>query len=86
MKSRIRIRKKATAATREDRLIARIQLLEQKLSITEGINDNLRSVINRYKHEGERMLSNYAELRRVMEHHDPGLYEAHRQWVRQSEK
>lgn len=85
MKKRIRIRKKASAATREERLIARIMLLEQKLGIAEGINENLRNVSNRYRHEGERMQSNYAELRRVVEHHDPGLYQAHRNWVRQNE-
>ncbi len=81
-RTRIRIRKKASAATREERLIARIQLLEQKLGIIEGINENLRNTMNRYHHEAERHNRNYAELRKIVEHHDPELYKKHQQWVR----
>lgn len=85
MRKRIRIRKKASAATREERLIARIMLLEQKLGIAEGINENLRNVSNRYRHEGERVRIQYAELRRVMAHHDPELFKTHQNWVRANE-
>ena len=86
MKKRIRIRKKLPSASREERLIARILLLENKLGVTEGINENLRSVVKRYQHEGARMESNYAELRRVVEHHDPELYKNHQRWVQISEE